>query len=144
MKKITQSVDFERVLRSPSCAQSVHFAVHFLSTEPKRKGYCGLGELALAANGDVWLGMVVPKRHAKRSVTRNLLKRQIRQTFQSWDHSISNGFSIPKGMWVVRLRSVFDQKKYLSAASNKLHKTTAQELSFLLEKAVCRLYTHST
>jgi len=71
-----------------------------------------------------WLGVVVPKRHAKRSVTRSLLKRQIRAAFA--DHA-----QLPPGMWVVRLRSPFDRKLFPSAASDALRLAAHGELAQL-------------
>jgi ribonuclease P protein component len=149
VKNITQSVDFERVLRTVSCARSVHFAVHFLPTNPTSKTPPKFSESAIALDQalqkQTFLGLVVPKRHAKRSVTRNLLKRQMRQVVRCWDQSLvnsviqANDVGLPKGMWVIRLRSPFDQKKYFSAASNELRKIAEQELNSLVENALLRL-----
>jgi ribonuclease P protein component len=44
---------------------------------------------------------VVPKRHAKRAVTRNCLKRQVRGAFQR------HAQNLPDGLWLVRLRAPF-------------------------------------
>jgi ribonuclease P protein component len=44
---------------------------------------------------------VVPKRHAKRAVTRSLLKRQVRGAFERCAHLL------PAGIWLVRLRAPF-------------------------------------
>ena len=46
-----------------------------------------------------WLGLVIPKRHARRSVTRSLLKRQIRAA------AARRGPNSAQGLWVVRLRA---------------------------------------
>ena len=67
-----------------------------------------------AAVPRVWLGMVLPKRHARRSVTRHLLKRQIRAAIGRSEESLS------AGLWVVRLRSPFDRATFTSAASSAL------------------------
>jgi ribonuclease P protein component len=148
VKNITQPVDFERVLRTVSCAQSIHFAIHFLSLKPSLKTPLRFRDSVTAFNqadqNQIWLGLVVPKRHAKRSSTRNLLKRQIRQAVRCWnwpalDGLIKSNVCLPKGMWVIRLRAPFDQKKYFSATSNELRKVAGQELNFLLEQAVRRL-----
>ena len=61
-----------------------------------------------------WLGLVVPKRHAKRAVTRTLLKRQIRQAAAACAPQLA------PGLWVVRQRHPFDPKQYPSAASEAL------------------------
>lgn len=75
------------------------------------------------------MGMVVPKRHARRSVTRQLLKRQIRAAFAERP-------GMPPGMWVVRLRSPFDRQKFPSAASDALRQAARAELALLLDRAM--------
>jgi len=76
-----------------------------------------------------WVGAVVPKRHAKRSVTRALLKRQIRAAFAERP-------GMPPGLWVVRLRSPFDRQKFPSAASDALRAAVRAELTQLLDRAL--------
>lgn len=76
-----------------------------------------------------WLGVVVPKRHAKRSVTRSLLKRQIRAAFDQQP-------SLPPGLWVVRLRSPFDRKLFLSASSDALRAAARDELMQLVSRVL--------
>ncbi|CAM4002749.1 Ribonuclease P protein component [Roseateles saccharophilus] len=75
------------------------------------------------------MGIVVPKRHAKRSVTRQLLKRQIRAAFAERP-------GMPPGLWVVRLRSPFDRQKFPSAASDALRQAARAELAQLLDRAL--------
>jgi ribonuclease P protein component len=76
-----------------------------------------------------WLGTVVPKRHARRAVTRSLLKRQIRSVFRR------HRASLPCGLWVVRLRSQFGRDEFPSAASEALRQAAAEELAALLFRA---------
>ncbi len=75
------------------------------------------------------MGLVIPKRHAKRSVTRQLLKRQIRAAFAERP-------GMPPGLWVVRLRSPFDRQKFPSAASDALRSAARAELAQLLDRAM--------
>lgn len=77
-----------------------------------------------------WLGLVVPKRFAKRSVTRALLKRQIR------DVAAHCGSSLPSGVWVARLRAPFDPARFRSAASDALKAEARAELRALFARAV--------
>ena len=77
----------------------------------------------------VWFGAVVPKRHAKRSVTRSLLKRQIRNVVAR------HGDALACGLWVVRLRAPFDRKIFTSAASDQLKAAARDELDLLLVAA---------
>ncbi len=155
--RIVRSADFERVLGTPSRARSAHFAVHHLlasPTLPKRRPSTGTGDLSTgdapihpqpvdetssanvaptpaasvpAAPDQAWLGYVVPKRHAKRAVTRVLLKRQIRAVFGELPE-------LPPGLWVVRLRMPFDRKQFPSASSDALRAVARAELLQLTRK----------
>jgi ribonuclease P protein component len=160
--RIVRSVDFERVLSAPSRARSAHFAVHHLEarpSEPKKPSTHKLStELSTEqpsvenqavddAPGDAshtspipplkgaWMGVVVPKRYAKRAVTRTLLKRQIRAAVQRQSEA---GTGLPAGLWVVRLRSPFAVKDYPSAASDALRCAARGELDELMAIAVRR------
>ncbi len=150
--RIVRSVDFERVLRCPPRARSAHFALHHLAGVPtppakplrKRENeQLSTGEAptdvlpvddsvaqAPSALARVWLGMVIPKRHARRSVTRSLLKRQIRAAIGRSEPSLVGG------LWVVRLRSPFDRKTFPAAASNALGDQAGEELAQLFQRAV--------
>jgi ribonuclease P protein component len=146
--RIVRSVDFERVLGSPIRARSTHFAVHFLESRPsqpaKPRSQAVSTELStgLAPQEGVavddsrpdacWLGAVVPKRHARRSVTRNLLKRQIRRT-------AGEQAGLTPGLWVVRLRSPFDRKTFSSASSDALRALAGEELATVFADAARRV-----
>ena len=75
-----------------------------------------------------WIGCVVPKRHARRAVTRNLLKRQIRASFAR------HAPGLPAGLWLVRLRVGFAATEFVSARSVALAKAARAELDGLLGK----------
>lgn len=77
----------------------------------------------------VWLGAVVPKKHARRAVTRSLLKRQIRSL------AVAHAPRLAAGLWVVRLRAPFDRAQYPSAASVALQKVVRAELDGLMVRA---------
>ena len=79
---------------------------------------------------DRWLGLVVPKRHARRAVTRTLVKRQIRNVVAACAPLLE------PGLWVVRQRSPFDPKQFPSAASDALKEAARAELRALLDRAV--------
>lgn len=87
------------------------------------------GAKPAAAGPRVWLGMVIPKRHARRSVTRSLLKRQIRAAIGRSESSLSGG------LWVVRLRSPFDRASFPAAASTALGDLAGEELAELIQRA---------
>ena len=76
------------------------------------------------------LGAMVPKRWAKRAVTRNAIKRQI--------YSVSAQYAPrlrPRGH-VVRLRAAFDRKEFISASSDRLKAAVRAELLELFERAI--------
>jgi ribonuclease P protein component len=144
--RIVASVDFERVLGTPPRARSTHFAVHHLAgrpTTPARPKRAPDGELSTgtaperaaavddlaAAIEGYWLGAVVPKRHARRSVTRTLLKRQIRLQLAA------HRATLAPGLWVVRLRAPFDRTEYPSAASAALGRAASAELGAVFGRA---------
>lgn len=77
-----------------------------------------------------WLGLVVPKRHARRAVTRTLMKRQIRHI------AAACAPQLEPGLWVVRQRHPFDVKQFPSAASDALKDAARAELRALFERAV--------
>jgi ribonuclease P protein component len=155
--RLVRSADFERVLRTRSRASSAHFAVHHVADRPSapakpvKKVVCAELSTAVVAVGidpvddsigtapcavlpeALWLGAVVPKRHAKRSVTRTLLKRQIRAAVGA------QGALLATGLWVVRLRAPFDRSHFVSAASDELKRVARTELQQLLTSAVQRV-----
>jgi ribonuclease P protein component len=149
--RIRRSVDFERVLRTPIRSRTLHFALHHLaqapskprppaserelSTDGVRTGGRSVDEAPPAAvdvspPDRVWWGAVVPKRHARRSVTRSLLKRQIRACIEA------GGSALDAGLWVVRLRAPFDRQAFPSAASDALKAIARSELRALLGACV--------
>jgi ribonuclease P protein component len=82
----------------------------------------------LGAKGH-WLGLVVPKRHAKRAVTRNLIKRQLRAAM------LHHAPALPEGLWVVRLRAPFDRQAFKSPSSEVLRLAAHAEIGALFDRA---------
>lgn len=72
---------------------------------------------------------MVPKRHARRAVTRNLIKRQVRQAFERHEPAL------PQGLWLVRLRRMYAVSDFVSARSERLAEATRTELEDLLRRA---------
>lgn len=77
----------------------------------------------------LWLGCVVPKRHARRAVTRNLLKRQLRAAFDA------RAGQLAQGLWLVRLVAPWSRDEYVSAASRALARASRAEIDALLQRA---------
>lgn len=86
-------------------------------------------ELALFVVRDVWMGAMVPKRWAKRAVTRNAIKRQIYGVSAEFESALS------VAAYVVRLRAAFDRTQFVSATSEMLKTAVRQELQQLFARA---------
>ena len=74
----------------------------------------------------IWVGAVVPKRHARRAVTRSLLKREI------YAAAARPCDALAPGLWIVRLRAPFDRALFPSAASPALRRAVRSQLDALL------------
>ena len=72
---------------------------------------------------------MVPKRWAKRAVTRNAIKRQIYTITGAAD-----GVRLPQAAYVVRLKSGFDRKEFISATSDELKLAVRLELHRLFDR----------
>lgn len=111
MQRLKTRAQFQAVLAGATVARTAHFA------QP------------LFASDDVWLGAMVPKRWARRAVTRNAIKRQI------YTVSAAPDAGLPRAAHVVRLRAGFDRKEFVSASSDKLKGAVRAELQQLLARA---------
>ena len=76
---------------------------------------------------DRWIGAMVPKRWAKRAVTRNAIKRQI--------YTVSADFSdqFPHAAFVVRMRRTFSRTEFVSAVSEQLKQAVRAEIQALMQ-----------
>ena len=145
LKPRLASVDFQQALGTRPVARSAHFVVHFavpslvrtrhLSTDPVNEEVEPVDEVC--THHRVWrLGLVVPKKMARRSVTRSLIKHQARELFRlhapaleaaGWLHE-----QRPVGNWVLRLRAPYAKADWPSAASEPLKQSVRQEILSLL------------
>ncbi|MES2398829.1 MAG: ribonuclease P protein component [Pseudomonadota bacterium] len=76
---------------------------------------------------DIWIGAMVPKRWAKRAVTRNAIKRQI------YNVSADSMQNYPQAAFLVRLRREFSRKEFLSATSMQLKEAVRIEVQTLMK-----------
>ncbi|MBH1987045.1 MAG: ribonuclease P protein component [Burkholderiales bacterium] len=100
-----------------------------LSTGEPGEAHLHVDDLAPA-----WrLGLVLPKKQARRSVTRSLMRHQAREAFRRHAPGVRaigrHGAEVDG--WVVRLRAPFDRKLFPSAASDALHAAVRLELDEL-------------
>jgi ribonuclease P protein component len=75
-----------------------------------------------------WFGCLVPKRQARRAVTRSLVKRQMRSAFAR------QGACLASGLWLLRLKAPLTAAEFVSAASPRLRATLWAELDALLQR----------
>jgi ribonuclease P protein component len=125
---------FQAVLAGNVIAKTEHFALHrnglnAQASPPGPKEGAGEGSqvASLFPVQSVWIGAMVPKRWAKRAVTRNAIKRQI--------YTVSADFldNYPQAAFVVRLRKAFSRKEFLSPTSSHLKEAVRAEVVVLMQ-----------
>ena len=79
------------------------------------------------------LGLVLPKKQARRSVTRSLIRHQVREALRRHAPDIwaAGRHGAEVDGWVVRLKAPFDRQLYPSAASPALNLAVRDELNEL-------------
>lgn len=122
MQRLRSKAQFQAAMAGPPVAKTSHFALHLTSLEAKR------GEALLFPIDGPWVGVLIPKRWAKRAVTRNTIRRQIYEVTRSAKDTL------PHAGMVVRLRSEFSRKQFISATSDLLKHTVREELLRLLSR----------
>ena len=98
-------------------SRTAHFALH----------------RAVLAGSEAWVGALVPKRWARRAVTRNAIKRQIYAvSAQHLTDMLSPAPDPANPAYVVRLRTAFARTSFVSASSLALKRAVRLELEQLL------------
>ncbi len=129
MLRLKTRAQFQAALAGKTLAKTPHFALHacllprVTAPEPQ-----GAHPRPLFSCSATWLGAMVPKRWARRSVTRHLIKRQIYSV--AAEHAQRLGVAAH----VVRLRSGFDPAHFTAAASEPLRELVRQELQQLFSQ----------
>lgn len=138
-KKITLSAlrsrkEFDGVLNCGTQIKSSYFVLHYciknLSTKTSHEN-CFFVDKRLSEEGK--LGLIIPKRFAKRAVTRSLIKRQCRAQTAAFVNQL------PVGNWVIRLKRPVESTSWKSGSSSELKKFIRAELQPLFSKAVMQL-----
>jgi ribonuclease P protein component len=134
MQRLKTRAQFEAVLQGgATVSRTPHFALHRSGFGPDQDSSnpgpgSGRTQALLFADRDQpWIGAVVPKRWARRAVTRNAIRRQIYTVSQDFEASLT------AAPYVVRLRSGFDKAVFTSATSVALKQAVRQELVRLFE-----------
>jgi len=133
VQRLKTRAQFQAVMAGATVSRTAHFALHRIDLDAPAALSCAMPELSrpqpLFAVHDAWVGALIPKRWAKRAVTRNAIKRQI--------YTVSQAFApqLPVAAHVVRLRAGFDRQQFISATSDALKRAVRGELQELFARA---------
>ncbi|MCA3250378.1 MAG: ribonuclease P protein component [Rubrivivax sp.] len=159
--RLVHREDFEALLGTRPIGRSAHFAIHHVQRGPLRRSASRAearpDELSTdgaeispkpvdnsaAPNPEPaptghWLGVMAPKRHARRAVTRNLVKRLAREAFGRRELALAGG------LWLVRLRQPLSRADFVSARSQALAGALHAELDALIGPLAAPPATAST
>ena len=132
MQRLKTRPQFQSALAGKTLARTTHFALHSMPLGAPSEGDAARSAELFPGPCLTWLGAMVPKRWARRAVTRNTIKRQI------YNVSLQFETSLPPGAHVVRLRTGFDRKTFISATSALLRQAVRTELTQLFDTACKR------
>jgi ribonuclease P protein component len=131
VQRLKTRAQYEAAMAGGTISRTAHFVLHRapLDARPASTGPASDRTQALFDVQEAWMGAVVPKRWAKRAVTRNGIKRQI--------YNVSAAFEsrLPLAAHVVRLRAGFGRDEFKSAWSEPLRQAVRAELLLLFERA---------
>jgi ribonuclease P protein component len=137
VQRLKTRAQFQAVMAGSTVARTAHFALHRTELQAADGHEAnptgpGCNPKALFVVPAVWIGVLLPKRWARRAVTRNAIKRQI--------YNVSATFEpqLPVAAHVVRLRAAFDRKQFTSATSDLLKQAVRAELQQLFALARSR------
>ena len=131
MQRLKTRAQYEAAMAGGTISRTAHFVLHRapLDAPTPPAGPAAESRQALFAVQDAWIGAVVPKRWAKRAVTRNGIKRQI------YSLSAAQADRFAQAAHVVRLRTGFPKEQFPSAWSEPLKAAVRSELIQLFERA---------
>ena len=134
MQRLKTRPQFQATMSAGTIARTSHFALHRMELVAMQKAMAadprtgpgsndpqalfGIG----AVREQAWLGAMVPKRWARRAVTRNAIRRQI--------HAVGESLQPPLAAdaHLVRLRAGFARSQFPSASSTALKAAVRAEL----------------
>lgn len=126
---MTERAQFQAVLAGQTVARTAHFVLHRQPLLPGEADALFPPCLLSTAGPVAWVGAMVPKRWAKRAVTRNAIRRQI--------YTLASGASdqFAGAAHLVRLRAGFAKTDFPSATSTALKTAVRTELQLLFSRA---------
>jgi ribonuclease P protein component len=131
VQRLKTRAQFDAAMAGATISRTPHFVLHRAAIDASSDPTGPESERRQAlfhVQDEPWIGAVVPKRWAKRAVTRNGIKRQI--------YSVSAAFAarLPAAAHVVRLRTDFARGQFPSAWSDALKASVRGELLQLFQK----------
>jgi len=131
VQRLKSRQQFQAVMAGALVAKTPHFALHRVALDVAHESAHAGRELFPVA--DAWLGVLLPKRWARRAVTRNAIRRQI------YEAARDKANQLPQAALVVRLRTEFSRKQFVSATSDALKRAVRTELDQLLGRVAQRV-----
>lgn len=125
MQRLTTRAQFQAVMDGTTVARTAHFVLHRKALTPDMLASLFADSRPNPAPSEPWLGAMLPKRWAKRAVTRNALRRQIYTVAAEAEPSFGDKAH------VVRLRQAFNRADFPSASSDALKSAVRTELQQL-------------
>lgn len=132
VQRLKSRQQFQAVMAGAVVAKTPHFALHRVALDAAHAGMSTHESRPLFPVVGAWLGVLLPKRWARRAVTRNAIRRQI------YEATRAQAPLLPQAAWVVRLRSEFSRKQFVSATSEPLKRAVRAELDQLLGRVLLR------
>jgi ribonuclease P protein component len=132
VQRLKTRAQFQAVMAGSTVSRTAHFALHRSGLHSPGSDTTGPGSkrpTVLFALREPWIGALIPKRWARRAVTRNTIKRQIYTVSQDFETQL------PPAAHVVRLRAGFDRASFASASSEALKRAVRVELQELFARA---------
>jgi ribonuclease P protein component len=129
------------LLSAPTVAKTTHFVLQAAPESPvaqelptgvapdRTESVDNSVAVTPSAGAPLGLALVVPKRHAKRAATRNLVKRQMREAVRRRCADWAGR------QMLIRQRSPFNPQQFRSAASDALRDAVRGELELLFVQA---------
>ena len=134
VQRLKTRPQFQAVLAGNVVARTAHFVLHCnglhaqaAQANPEKITGDSSSTSALFPVQSVWMGAMVPKRWARRAVTRNAIKRQIYTVSADFLHNY------PQAAFVIRLRKEFSRKEFFSATSDPLKEAVRAEIVALMQ-----------
>ena len=133
MQRLKTRPQFQAVLAGTIVAKTTHFVLHRNALNTRvvqiQSGKPDDAPILFPIQ-DLWIGAMVPKRWAKRAVTRNAIKRQI----YTVSAELLNQYS--EAAFLVRLRREFARNEFVSASSKQLRQAVRIEVQALMQALI--------